>query len=95
MSHARKEAASLTAQNSGVTYLVLYDSATGSVSLAHMTGDAVEGRDFQLWIARGNDAPVSLGVIPAVVGALLQEVVDVVVIFNALRAHGPWRAARR
>ncbi len=27
------------------------------------------------------------GVIPAVVGAMLQEVVDVVVIFNALRAH--------
>jgi heavy metal translocating P-type ATPase len=30
------------------------------------------------------------GVIPAVVGAGLQEVVDVVVIFNALRAHGSW-----
>ncbi|WP_283179191.1 anti-sigma factor [Gemmobacter sp. 24YEA27] len=48
-----------------MTYLVLYDSATGSVSLAHMTGDPVEGRDFQLWIARGAEAPVSLGVIPA------------------------------
>lgn len=31
------------------------------------------------------------GVIPAVVGAALQEVVDVVVIINALRAHGPWK----
>ncbi len=31
------------------------------------------------------------GVIPAVVGAGLQEVVDVIVIFNALRAHGSWR----
>jgi heavy metal translocating P-type ATPase len=31
------------------------------------------------------------GTIPAVVGAGLQEVVDVVVIFNALRAHGSWR----
>jgi len=30
------------------------------------------------------------GVIPAVLGAGLQEVVDVVVIFNALRAHGSW-----
>lgn len=58
-------AASLTAQGSNVTYLVLYDSATGSVSLAHVSGDPVEGRDFQLWIARGSDAPVSLGVIPA------------------------------
>lgn len=58
-------AASLTAQGSNVTYLVLYDSATGSVSLAHMSGDPVEGRDFQLWIAKGAEAPVSLGVIPA------------------------------
>lgn len=31
------------------------------------------------------------GAIPAVVGAGLQEVVDVIVILNALRAHGSWR----
>lgn len=58
-------AASLQAEGSSVTYLVLYDSATGSVSLAHMSGDAVVGRDFQLWVAEGAEAPVSLGVIPA------------------------------
>lgn len=58
-------AASLTADGSGVTYLVVYDAATGNASLAHMTGDPVEGRDFQLWVARGAEAPVSLGVIPA------------------------------
>lgn len=33
----------------------------------------------------------SSGFIPAIIGAGLQEVVDVVVIFNALRAHGSWR----
>jgi cation transport ATPase len=27
-------------------------------------------------------------------GALLQEVVDVVVIFNSLRAHGAWQKLR-
>lgn len=64
-SRAERLAASLTAEGSGVTYLVVYDAATGSVSLAHRTGDAVEGRDFQLWVARGAEAPVSLGVIPA------------------------------
>lgn len=32
----------------------------------------------------------SFGVIPAVVGAVLQEAVDVLVIINALRAHGSW-----
>lgn len=31
------------------------------------------------------------GAIPAVVGAGLQEIVDVIVILNALRAHGSWR----
>jgi len=36
----------------------------------------------------------STGLIPAIVGAVLQEVVDVIVIFNALRAHGPWRLQR-
>lgn len=36
----------------------------------------------------------STGFIPAIVGAVLQEVVDVIVIFNALRAHGPWRLQR-
>jgi heavy metal translocating P-type ATPase len=37
----------------------------------------------------------SSGFIPAIIGAVLQEVVDVIVIFNALRAHGPWRLAPR
>lgn len=64
-SPAERLAASLTAEGSGVTYLVVYDGATGSVSLAHMTGEPVEGRDFQLWVARGAEPPVSLGVIPA------------------------------
>jgi P-type E1-E2 ATPase len=33
----------------------------------------------------------SFGIIPPIVGAILQEIVDVIVILNALRAHGPWR----
>ncbi len=33
------------------------------------------------------------GIIPAALGAGLQEIVDVVVIFNALRAHGAWSQA--
>ncbi len=35
------------------------------------------------------------GAIPAVVGAGLQEVVDVIVIINALRAHGSWAKVTR
>lgn len=33
----------------------------------------------------------STGRFRPVYGAIIQEVVDVIVIFNALRAHGPWR----
>lgn len=58
-------AASLAAEGSEVAYLVLYDAKTGEVSLAHITGEPVEGRDFELWVASGSDAPISLGVIPS------------------------------
>lgn len=80
-------AASLTAEGSSVTYLVLYDSATGSVSLAHMTGDPVEGRDFQLWIARGAEAPVSLGVIPAGVSTRVPVTSDQIRALMTTAAH--------
>lgn len=79
-------AASLTAEGSSVTYLVLYDSASGSVSLAHLTGDPVEGRDFQLWIARGTEAPVSLGVIPAGVSTQV-EIPDQIRALMTTAAH--------
>lgn len=79
-------AASLTAEGSSVTYLVLYDSATGSVSLAHMTGDPVEGRDFQLWVAHGTDAPISLGVIPAGVSTRV-EITDQMRALMTTAAH--------
>lgn len=80
-------AASLTAEGSNVTYLVLYDSATGSVSLAHMSGDPVEGRDFQLWIARGAEAPVSLGVIPAGVSTRVPVTSDQIRALMTTAAH--------
>ncbi len=35
----------------------------------------------------------STGKFPPLYGAIIQEVVDVIVIFNALRAHGPWQRA--
>lgn len=83
---ADRLAASLTAEGSSVTYLVLYDSATGSVSLAHLTGDPVEGRDFQLWIARGAEAPISLGVIPAGVSTRV-EITDQIRALMTTAAH--------
>lgn len=84
---ADRLAASLTAEGSGVTYIVLYDSATGRVSLAHMTGAAVEGRDFQLWIAAGAEAPVSLGVIPAGVSTHVSVTSDQIRALMTTAAH--------
>lgn len=80
-------AASLTAEGSSVTYLVLYDSATGSVSLAHMSGAPVAGHDFQLWIARGSEAPVSLGVIPAGASARVPVTSDQIRALMTTAAH--------
>lgn len=79
-------AASLSAEGSSLAYLVLYDAATGNVSLAHRAGDAVAGRDFQLWIARGAEAPVSLGVIPAAVSTRV-EITDQIRALMTTAAH--------
>lgn len=46
-------------------------------------------------ISLGLMAVFATGKFKPVYGALLQEVVDVLVIANALRAHGSWRRARR
>jgi heavy metal translocating P-type ATPase len=43
-----------------------------------------------IFISIGLMAVFATGKFKPVQGALLQEVVDVAVIFNALRAHGPW-----
>ena len=37
---------------------------THSIGLSHVSGDRAAGRDFELWVIEGNDAPESLGVIP-------------------------------
>jgi len=57
-------AASLQADDSNVKFLALYDSSTGNVKLAALSGEAVPDRDFELWIIEGDAAPVSLGVVP-------------------------------
>lgn len=56
--------ASLSPNGSGVSYLAVYDEQTGDVGLSHISGEPLEGRDFELWVIEGQGAPVSLGVIP-------------------------------
>lgn len=56
--------ASLAGEDSDVRYLVVYDSKFGEIALSHVSGDRETGRDFELWVIEGDNAPVSLGVVP-------------------------------
>lgn len=58
-------AASLIADGSDVRYLALYDPARGEVSLSLLAGQRPADRDFQLWMIRGGNPPVSMGLVPA------------------------------
>ncbi|MFI0844603.1 anti-sigma factor domain-containing protein [Mesorhizobium sp. IMUNJ 23232] len=57
--------ASLAAEGSDVRYLAVYDPAAGEVGLSHVSGERAAGKDFQLWMIEGSNAPVSMGVIPS------------------------------
>ncbi len=56
--------ASLTGDKTDVRYLAIYDARISEIGLSHVTGDRATGHDFELWIIKGNDPPISLGVIP-------------------------------
>lgn len=62
---AERLVASLAPQQSDVHYFVVYDARTQDIGLSHVTGEKAADRDFELWVIEGNEAPVSLGVIPA------------------------------
>ncbi|MBN8963087.1 MAG: anti-sigma factor [Rhizobiales bacterium] len=57
--------ASLASDRTDVRYLAAYDARSSEIGLSHLAGDRTAGHDFELWIIKGNDPPVSLGVIPA------------------------------
>ena len=70
---AQRLVASLMSEESDVRYLVVYDASAGEIGLSHISGERDQGRDFELWAAEADGAPVSIGVIPA--GASVQLVV--------------------
>ncbi|HEU5187800.1 MAG TPA: HAD-IC family P-type ATPase, partial [Candidatus Saccharimonadales bacterium] len=86
-----------TAASETADVVVLVDDiskAAQAISIAKRTiAIALQSIWVGIAISVGLMLVAATGVIPAVVGAVLQEVVDVVVIFNALRAHGPWGLA--
>jgi len=57
--------ASLAADGSDVKYLVVYDAGRRDVGLSLVSGQRAAGKDFELWMIEGKNAPVSMGVIPA------------------------------
>jgi len=57
--------ASIAPANSDVSYLAVYDAAAGEVSLSRVSGEPGADKDFELWMVEGQNAPVSMGVIPA------------------------------
>lgn len=57
--------ASLAADGSDVKYLAVYDAAHREVGLSLVSGQRAAGKDFELWMIEGKNAPVSMGVIPA------------------------------
>lgn len=57
-------AASLAADGSDVRYLAVYDERSNDIGLSRVAGQPAQGRDFELWVIEGQQAPVSLGVIP-------------------------------
>lgn len=64
-----QEGQALVAQVSGeakaITLVAYYDAAKGELRLNRTTGEAAAGRSFELWLIAGKDAPISLGVLPA------------------------------
>ena len=47
-----------------VKLVAYYDEAKGELRLNRTEGAAATGRSFELWLIAGQDAPVSLGVLP-------------------------------
>lgn len=54
----------MVSEDGAVRLAALYDEARGEMRVS-MGGEAApEGRDFELWLIAGEDAPISLGVMP-------------------------------
>lgn len=56
--------ASLAADGSSVRYVAVYDEGADRIGLSRLAGEPGAGRAFELWIIEGQNAPVSLGVLP-------------------------------
>ena len=60
---ANQLVAALEEEGSNVKLVALYDGQ-GNVRLTSLSGEDVPDRDFELWAIQGDQAPVSMGLIP-------------------------------
>jgi anti-sigma-K factor RskA len=56
--------AQVAGETNAVKLVAYYDEGKGELRLNRTEGDAASGRSFELWLIAGQDAPVSLGVLP-------------------------------
>ncbi|MFD0858533.1 anti-sigma factor [Roseovarius aquimarinus] len=56
--------AEVAAEDGGLVVLATYDTDAGALRLERRAGAAPEGRVLELWLIAGEDAPVSLGLLP-------------------------------
>lgn len=52
------------AADGGVRFLAVYDPVSKTARISSLSGNPAEGRDFELWLVAGEDAPISLGILP-------------------------------
>lgn len=55
----------LAGEDNAVRVAALYDPKEGVLRINRSEGAPASGRDFELWLIEGGDAPISMGVLPA------------------------------
>ncbi len=55
----------LSGEDDAVRVVALYDAGEGVLRINRAEGAPASGRDYELWLIEGGDAPISLGVLPA------------------------------
>lgn len=51
-------------EGSGIEFVALYDTASGTVRLTSLAGEVAPDRDLELWYIRDDEPAVSMGVVP-------------------------------
>lgn len=55
--------AALSQEGSNVSFVALYDPASGMLRLTSLSGDTMPDNDYELWAIQGQNAPISMGVV--------------------------------